>query len=148
MGESRSFGERRDRSLMDKKLALLKAILADLEESIMVFRAESGRSQELENQLRRSLISSFSQTIESVWRFIKFIARTEYKEMLEYPLDCFKFAFRRGWVPDEDMWKDILELRNTSTRVYSKTTSKKYTKEILDTYYPEIKRLIEVLENA
>lgn len=45
-------------------------------------------------------------------------------------------AFKRGLVADGDVWMDMIEKRNLSTRTYNPTVAKQVVEAIIDRYYP------------
>jgi nucleotidyltransferase substrate binding protein (TIGR01987 family) len=64
------------------------------------------------------VIKRFEFTYEMGWKAIK-----RYLDFIgidcKFPRNCIKEAFSQGLVEDEDVWLDMIEMRNLSSHVYS-----------------------------
>ncbi|MEF2966766.1 nucleotidyltransferase substrate binding protein [Paenibacillus sp. M1] len=133
----------------DKQLKLngLLEEFDDLKRSIRVFKKYSS-NDELIDSLRRDLVVSFAVTVEHVLKYIAFIAKTEFFENCPHSKDSIQFAFRRGWISDERIWRHLLEVRNLTVHVYSRSMSASFADKILSGgYYEELERLMDVLSH-
>ena len=64
------------------------------------------------------VIKRFEFTYEMGWKAIK-----RYLDFIgtdcKFPRNCIKEAFAQGLIEDEDVWLDMIEMRNLSSHVYS-----------------------------
>jgi nucleotidyltransferase substrate binding protein (TIGR01987 family) len=84
-----------------------------------VGRLEEGLEKGSRSDLERDgVIQRFEYTFELAWKTLKtFMEETGGASPL-FARDCFKEAFRRGLVHDEDKWLEMIRLRNLTRHTY------------------------------
>lgn len=84
-------------------------------------------------------------SFELAWKVLK-----DYLEYQEYevksPRETVKTAFQIGLIDNGHIWIDALSDRNLTTHTYDEELANKMTKEILDLYLPELKKMHDKLE--
>lgn len=87
----------------------------------------------------------FEMSFELAWKVLK-----DYLEYQEYevksPRETVKTAFQIGLIDNGHIWIDALSDRNLTTHTYDEELANKMTKEILDLYLPELKKMHDKLE--
>jgi len=64
------------------------------------------------------VIKRFEFTFEMSWKAIKRVLAMLGLEELRNPRQCFKAAFSQGFITDEVVWLDMIEMRNLSSHTY------------------------------
>jgi nucleotidyltransferase substrate binding protein (TIGR01987 family) len=85
-------------------------------------------------------IQRFEYVVELMWKTLK--------RALEYegfhpktPLDSVKLAFQAGWLHDEDVWRDMIDSRNTTSHTY-------LDEEMAEDNYDDIVKVTPILRGA
>ncbi len=64
-------------------------------------------------------IQRFEFSFEMAWKTIKRFL--EHKGIVtKAPRDCFKEAFKLGWISNDDLWSQMLEDRNRTSHTYNR----------------------------
>ncbi len=74
-------------------------------------------SQHKDEFVRDSAIKRFEFTFELAWKTMKAFLE-EQGILCESPRACFKEAFRQGIIEYEEIWLEILKLRNQTSHTY------------------------------
>lgn len=99
----------------------------------------------IETELERAgIIQLFEIAFELSWKLMK-----DYLEAHELsvksPREAIKQAFQIELIEDGHVWIDALADRNLTVHTYDEAMAKKMVKDIIGTYYPELKKLYEKL---
>lgn len=94
----------------------IKAYRQDLRNILDRWRESLERSPQ-DDIARDSSILRFELSFEVAWKLIQQLGRREGFEV-NSPRQAFQQAFSLGWIADEEIWKDILQARNTAIHVY------------------------------
>jgi nucleotidyltransferase substrate binding protein (TIGR01987 family) len=94
------------------------------------FKEAFGRLKEAidiegESDIKRdAVIKRFEFTYELLWKTYKKLARLE---KLDYfsPKACFQFAFKSGWIENEELFLEIIDARNKTSHVYSEEEARR-----------------------
>ena len=90
------------------------------------------------------MVKRFEFTFEMSWKAIK---RTLSYIGIEStsPRSCFKDAFQQGWLQDEMLWLDMIEMRNLTSHTYDETQTRQLLDKI-DDYLIAFNQLYILLE--
>ncbi len=58
------------------------------------------------------------------------------------PRECYKQAFKEGFIDDIDIWNDILLSRNATAHIYDEADYEKIKNRILKEYIHAIEKLL------
>lgn len=102
---------------------------------------EKYSQQEIKTDLERAgIIQFFEMTFELAWKVLK-----DYLESQGYivksPRETIKQAFQIGLIDSGHIWIDALSNRNLTTHTYDEVLANKMVKEIIELYYPELKKM-------
>ena len=101
---------------MDKREALLNQY------GRAVQRLAEVLEQKKNEFIRDSAIKRFEFTYELAWKAIK--ATLEYRGITcTSPRDCFKEAYRKKFINYEQIWLDLLDMRNETAHTYKEKTA-------------------------
>ena len=96
---------------------------------------------------RDGVIQRFEFTFELLWKTLKLFLRAKGMEA-RTPKDCFKEAFRVGWLKEEEIFAHMLEDRNKSSHVYDEAESKEIFGRIKDQYIECLEKALMELEKS
>ena len=88
---------------------------------------------ELEQQ---GLIQVFEFTHELAWNVLKDYLEMEGIQGLVGSRSTAREAFKRGLVPDGEVWMDMIEKRNLSSHTYNQAVANALVVAIAERYYP------------
>lgn len=109
-----------------------------------VERLDSVLQQEKNEFIRDSAIQRFEFSFELGWKTIK--ALLEEKGIRCYsPRDCFREAFQQGLIDYDDVWLEIVRLRNQTTHLYNEEMAEKVY-ERLEEVLTNFKKLLNSLK--
>lgn len=101
--------------------------------------------QSIETELERAgIIQLFKAAFELSWKLMK-----DYLEAEELspksPRETIKLAFQIELIDDGHVWIDALTDRNLTVHTYDEELAKRMVTDIIQVYYPELKKLYEKL---
>ncbi len=102
-------------------------------------------SQPINTEIERAgIIQLFEIAFELSWKLMK-----DYLEVLGFsvksPRETIKQAYQFGLIDDGHIWIDALTDRNLTVHTYDEKLAKKMTEDIVQIYFPELKKLYEKL---
>jgi len=124
----------------------------ELEYSLMKLRKASLKLKEgslkAKDELQRDgAIQRFEFTFELLWKTLKLFLRAKGIEA-RTPKDCFKEAFRVGWLKEEEVFAQMLEDRNKTSHVYDEAESKDIFERIKGRYLECLEKTLMELEKT
>lgn len=101
--------------------------------------------QEITSELEKAgIIQFFKMTFELAWKVLK-----DYLESQGYivksPRETIKQAFQIGLLDNGHVWIDALANRNLTIHTYDEKLADKMSKEIIELYFPELKKMYDRL---
>ena len=60
--------------------------------------------------------------------------------------DTFRQAFQVGLISDGEIWMEMVKSRNLTSNTYNQDTAESIEEDVISTYYPLIKKLLNKLE--
>ncbi|WP_368490091.1 nucleotidyltransferase substrate binding protein [Clostridium sp. BJN0013] len=102
-------------------------------------------NQPLKTELERAgIIQFFEIAFELSWKLMK-----DYLEAQELytksPRETIKRAYQIGLIDDGHIWIDALSDRNLTVHTYDDKLAEKMVRDIVQSYFPELKKLYEKL---
>ncbi len=100
------------------------------------------------NELKRQgLIKAFEFTYELAWTTLKdFLTEMGYTDLIGSK-DTLRQAFQVGLIAEGEIWMEMVKSRNLTSHTYNQETAESIEKDVIETYYPLLKKLIIELEN-
>lgn len=97
--------------------------------------------QPIETEIERAgIIQFFEVAFELSWKLMK-----DYLEAsgfnLKSPRETLKQAYQTGLIDNGHIWIDALTDRNLTVHTYDEKLAQKMTEDIIQVYYPELKKL-------
>lgn len=84
-----------------------------------VSRLDEGLLKASRSPLERDgVIQRFEYTFELAWKTLKAYMEESGGEAPLFARDCFREAFRRGLISEEDKWLEMIRLRNLTSHTY------------------------------
>lgn len=101
--------------------------------------------QPIKSELEQAgIIQFFEIAFELSWKVMK-----DYLEAQEFlvksPRESIKTANQIGLIDDGHIWMDALADRNMTVHTYDNKLAEKMVKDIVEVYFPELKKLYETL---
>ncbi len=93
-------------------------LLKDLEQAVESFAKAMGVSTD-DDLVKAGCIQYFEFSFELAWKTIKQIANDQGVQDCNSPKSSLRYAFKSGWIDDEDTWLDMLTSRNKMSHTYS-----------------------------
>ena len=91
------------------------------------------------------IIQFFEMTFELGWKVL-----TDYLEsdgyIVESPRETINQAFQNEIINDGHIWMDALSVRNSTTYTYDENLANKMVNDIVNVYFPELKKMHDKLE--
>ncbi len=104
------------------------------------------KTPDLNELERQGLIKAFEFTFELAWTTLKdYLIEMGYTELMGSK-DTFRQAFQLGLISDGDIWMEMVKSRNLTSHTYNQDTAESIEEDVITTYYPLIKQLLENLE--
>lgn len=104
------------------------------------------KTPDLNELERQGLIKAFEFTYELAWTTLKdYLIEMGYTELMGSK-DTFRQAFQLGLISDGDIWMEMVKSRNLTSHTYNQDTAESIEEDVITTYYPLIKQLLENLE--
>lgn len=123
-----------------QRLNNLSAAFNELEEAITLMATRP--LSKLEEQ---GLIQAFEYTYELSWNTIKDFYQAQGETDIQGSRDAIRLAFRRELIRNGDNWMEMIKSRTLTSHTYNRETAQKVVKQISETYYREIKDLVNSL---
>ncbi len=61
--------------------------------------------------------------------------------------DTLRQAFQVGLIAEGEIWMEMVKSRNLTSHTYNQETAESIEEDVIETYYPLLKKLIIELEN-
>lgn len=110
-------------------------------------RAEQNINDEL---LRDGVIQRFEYTIDLSWKFLQRYLKVDLQieeSSIRSKKDIFREASRLKLIEDAERWITHYEARNSTSHEYNQEVAKMVYSQVL-IFLPDVKKLLEVLENV
>ena len=117
---------------MDKNI-----LLQDLEKAICQFEKAMTTPTD-DDVMKAGCIQYFEFSFELAWKTVKQIANDQGVQDCNSPKSSLKYAFKNGWLDDEDTWLDMLASRNRMSHTYSASSAL--------AVYDKLPRFVETLK--
>lgn len=96
---------------------------------------------------RQGLIKAFEFTYELAWTTLKdFLTEMGYTDLIGSK-DTLRQAFQVGLIAEGEIWMEMVKSRNLTSHTYNQETAESIEEDVIETYYPLLKKLIIELEN-
>ena len=116
----------------------------NFDKSYRLLEKYSGKS-ELSELEEAGIIQFFEMTFELAWKVLK-----DYLEcdgfIVKSPRETIKQAFQNNIINNGHIWLEALSNRNLTTHTYDEELARKMVKDILSSYFPELKDMHDKLE--
>ncbi len=126
----------------------LGALIKQFERAIG--RLKASLHQPKDEFVRDSAIQRFEFTFESSWKTLKcFLEERDPNLSIRFPGDCYRVAFRKGFIENEPMWIEMIEKRNKTGHTYNERIAEAVYASLpgfLNLYEGLLYRLISELE--
>ncbi|NCD42764.1 MAG: nucleotidyltransferase [Bacteroidia bacterium] len=106
---------------------------------------ELAEKRDLSDLERQGLVQAFEFTHELAWNVIKDFYEYQGTTGLQGSRDAVRLAFKRGLIDAGDVWMDMIESRNRTSHTYDEKTAQEIMGDVRYIYYPEFRKLHEVL---
>lgn len=104
------------------------------------------KTPDLNELERQGLIKAFEFTYELAWTTLKdYLIEMGYTELMGSK-DTFRQAFQLGLISDGEIWMEMVKSRNLTSHTYNQDTAESIEEDVITTYYPLIKQLLDNLE--
>jgi len=102
---------------------------------------EKYSKQQITSELEKAgIIQFFEMTFELAWKVLKDYLEVE-GYIIKSPREAIKQAFQIGLIDNGHVWIDALANRNLTTHTYDEVLADKMAKEIVELYFPELKKM-------
>ena len=91
------------------------------------------------------IIQFFEMTFELGWKVLKDYLESD-GYIVKSPRETIKQAFQNEIINDGHIWMDALAVRNLTTHTYDENLANKMVNDILNIYFPELKKMHDRLE--
>ncbi len=96
----------------------LEALIKQFERAIG--RLKAALHQPKDEFVRDSAIQRFEFTFESGWKMLKcFLEERDPGLNIRFPGECYRIAFRKGFIENEPIWIEMIEKRNKTSHTYN-----------------------------
>lgn len=110
----------------------IQSLFAQFRESFS--RLKEALNLKEESDIKRdAVIKRFEFTYELLWKIYKKIARLQKLDCFN-PKACFQFAFKSGFIEDEQIFIEIIDARNKTTHVYSEKIYNFIKEKVIDAF--------------
>mgnify|MGYP001217386276 CR=1 FL=1 len=114
-----------------------------------VARLGEGLEEDLSNPLvYDGVIQRFEFTYELAWKCLKAYLEREGLQPGSSPRAVFKEAFAAGFLPDGDVWIDMIDDRNLTVHTYNESLARQIYQHVKERYYPALADLARTLAEA
>ena len=94
---------------------------------------------------KQGLIQAFEFTHELAWNTIKDFYENQGETDIQGSRDAVRLAFRRGLVPNGEVWMDMIKSRNRTSHTYNEETMEEIVTAVQNLYFSEFIKLEEKL---
>ena len=102
-----------DKAKLEYAIKMFTEAVTRLDEALVI-KPEGEHSLVIDASIQR-----FEFSFEMSWKTLKRFL--EYKGLeAKSPRDCFKMAFKAGWLTNDDLWSQMIEDRNRTSHTYDK----------------------------
>lgn len=99
----------------------------------------------IETELERAgIIQFFEISFELSWKLMKDYLEAQGLQV-KSPREAIKQGYQTGLIDDGHVWIDALADRNRTVHTYDEKLAEKMVEDIVQTYFPELKKLYEKL---
>ena len=91
------------------------------------------------------IIQFFEMTFELGWKVLKDYLESD-GYIVKSPRETIKQAFQNEIINDGHIWMDALSVRNLTTHTYDENLANKIVNDIVNVYFPELKKMHDKLE--
>lgn len=104
--------------------------MTKLEAQIKQFAQALGRLKEAlslpqSDIVRDSAIQRFEFTLDLAWKAVKTYLEDKKGVICASPKECFREAYRQGLVQYDDVWIQLIDLRNETVHTYNEETAER-----------------------
>ena len=89
--------------------------------------------------VRDAAIKRYELCYELAWKSVQEALRSRGMEVCKSPKDCFKQAFKQGWITDEETFSEMVQNRNLTTHTYNE--------DLADDIYNHLKNYANLFES-
>lgn len=93
------------------------------------------RTRPLTKLEEQGLIQAFQYTHELAWNTLKDFLEHQGETNLYGSRDTVRLAFRRGLLPDGEVWMDMIKSRNLSSHTYDENTAANIAAAVVQQYF-------------
>ncbi len=105
--------------------------LQELKEAV-----ELSKQRPLTKLEEQGLIQAFEYNYELSWNCLKDFYEYQGEDGIQGSRDAIRLAFKRGIIPNGDIWMSMVKSRALTSHTYNRDTSIKVSKSIIADYYP------------
>ena len=88
----------------------------------------------------------FNLTFELSWKALQAALRLHGAGKTGSPREIFKTGYSFGFLPDDQIWLEMLEKRNEATHVYDEEEAKRLAELVFEKYVPAFTELAGILK--
>lgn len=89
--------------------------------------------------VRDAAIKRYELAYELAWKVIQEALKNEGLEICKSPKNCFKAAFKQGWIENEEAYADMVQNRNLTTHTYDE--------DLAEEIYNNLENYLSLLES-
>lgn len=97
--------------------------------------------------VRDAAIKRYELCYELAWKSIQESLKEEGMEICKSPKSCFKQAFKQGWIKNEELFVEMIQMRNLTTHTYNEELAEKIY-STLKRFMVEFESLLEELQST
>jgi len=98
-------------------------------------------TRELSRLEKQGLIQAFEYNYELAWNCIKDFYKSQGETEIQGSRDAFRMAFNRDLITEGKLWMEMIQSRIKTSHTYNQETAEHIAQQIVELYYPEIKKL-------
>jgi len=121
-------------------------ILSDFEKSLRQFEKALTVSTN-DDLIKAGCIQYFEFCFELAWKSIQALTRKQGLTDCLSPKTCLREAFANGWIKNEEIWLQMLEVRNKMSHTYDMNEALK-AYALLGSFLPELQELCKSLSSC
>ena len=95
---------------------------------------------------RMGIIGQFNLTFELSWKALQAALRLHGAGKTGSPREIFKTGYSFGFLPDNQIWIEMLEKRNEAAHVYDEEEAKRLAELVFEKYVPAFTELAGILK--